>query len=92
MTMERRRGVWEMIRPLPARLDEVAAFRRTKATGGELSLFDPQTGAPYELRVTGEKTYELCATFTTERRKATDLFWNHSASRHCFSFNAEFPP
>jgi hypothetical protein len=92
MTMERKLDAWVMIRPLPTKLEDVAAFRRTKVSGRELSLLDPQSGAPYELRVTGEKTYEMCATFAAERNKTFDLFWNHPAGKHCFAFDAASPP
>lgn len=92
MTTERKQDTWVMTRPLPTNLEDVAAFRRTKQSGRELSLLDPQTGAAYELRITGEKTYELCGTFAAERKKSYDLFWNHPAGQHCYSFKVESPP
>ncbi len=92
MTTERKQDAWVTVRPLPTSLEDVAAFRRTKQSGRELSLLDPQSGAAYEFRVTGEKSYELCGTFTAERKKTYELFWNHPAGKHCYSFNTESPP
>ena len=92
MTTERKQDSWVTKRPLPTTLEEVAEFRRTQQSGRELSLLDPQSGAAYEFRVTGEKTYELCGTFNAERKKTYELFWNHPAGKHCYSFNTESPP
>lgn len=92
MTTERKQDAWVTVHPLPTTLEDVAAFRRTKQSGRELSLLDPQSGAAYEFRVTGEKSYELCGTFTAERKKTYELFWNHPAGKHCYSFNTESPP
>jgi hypothetical protein len=80
------------IRALPKTLDEVADYQTTHEAGRKLDLVDPQTGEPYGYTVTGEKTYELCATFELAREKKRDLFWNHAAGRHYFKFNAESPP
>ena len=92
MTMERKQDAWVLVRPLPTKLEDIAAFQRTRQMVHELSLLDPQSSEPYEYRVTGEKSYELCATFTAERKKTYDLFWNHPAGKHDYSFNAESPP
>ena len=92
MTTKSKLGTPTMTRPLPATLEEVAEFRRTKQSGRELSLLDPQTGGAYQYRVADEKTYELCSAFTAERKKTYDLFWNHPAGKHCYSFKVESPP
>lgn len=92
MTTELKDHKRVLSRPLPSSLEEVAAFRRSQQYGRTLSLSDPETGVAYDYRVTGEKTYELCATFTIERKKTDTLFWNHPASKHCFSFNVETQP
>ena len=81
-----------VIRALPQTLDEVAEFQRTKETGRKLDLTDPQTGQKYTYTVTGDKTYELQATFRLPRERKRDLFWNHPAGQHNFTFNAESPP
>lgn len=92
MTTERKQDTLTMTRPLPTDLEEVAAFRRTQQSGRELSLLDPQTGDADQYRSTSEKSYELCTTFTVERKKTFDLFWNHPAGKHCYSFKVESPP
>jgi hypothetical protein len=67
---------------LPVSLPELAA-----EGGSSIRLQDPE-GRPYEYRVTGEKTYELCATFQRDSseqspRMAGD-FWSHGLGRQCF--------
>ncbi len=80
------------IRALPKTLDEVAEYQRTREAGRRLDLADPQTGNKYVYTITGDKTYELRATFDLPREKKRDLFWNHPAGEHCFRFQAESPP
>lgn len=70
-------------RPLPASLDELVARARSTRP----SILDPETGAPYEYRVTGPLTYELCATFTGARAKDERPFWNHAPGRVCFALD-----
>jgi hypothetical protein len=79
-------------RELPKSLVEVAEYTKTKETGRKLDLEDPQTGEKYLYTITGDKTYELSATFSLAREKKQTLFWNHPAGRHSFKFNAESPP
>jgi hypothetical protein len=48
---------------------------------------DPATREPYEYRVTGPRTFEVCGAF--ERPSRPELagdFWFHEAGRHCFAF------
>jgi hypothetical protein len=85
-------GSVKFVQPLPKSLEEVAEYQRTRESGAALDLNDPTTGEKYDYRATGEKTYELCATFEFARDRKYDLFWNHPAGRHCFKFNAESPP
>ena len=85
-------GSVKFVQPLPKSLEEVAEYQRTRESGAALDLSDPTTGEKYDYRATGEKTYELCATFEFARDRKYDLFWNHPAGRHCFKFNAESPP
>lgn len=82
----------QVIGPLPKNLHEVAEYKATRAGGRRLDLVDPQTGEDYAYTVTGDKTYELCATFELARERTQDLFWNHAAGKHCFKFNAQSPP
>ena len=78
--------------PLPPSLAELAAFQGTQEYAQKLSLSDPQTGEPYAYTVTGEAGYELCATFSLVRDRKYELFWNHPAGKHCFTFGARHPP
>jgi len=57
---------------------------------------DPITGVPYEYRVTGTMTFELCATFETSNKTAdvTEPYpayygspWLHDAGKTCFQRN-----
>lgn len=71
--------------------DSLAALQAEPGLG--LQLSDPQTGAGYGYRKTGDDAFELCAAFS--RDTATDqdmgamaaygdLHWRHPAGRHCF--------
>jgi hypothetical protein len=82
----------QVIRSLPTTLAEVAEYQATREAGRKLDLVDPQTGEEYAYTVTGDKTYELSATFALARQKKRDLFWNHPAGQHFFKFNAGSPP
>jgi hypothetical protein len=77
-----------LARSLPRTLEEVAA----QARDTRLALRDPGTGEPYLYRVTGETTYELCATFAQACASAPAAFWDHPAGRHCFRIDALLPP
>ena len=81
-----------LIRELPKSLEEVAEHTKTQEAGRQLDLADPQTGEKYLYTVTGDKTYELSATFSLAREKQQTLFWNHPAGQHTYRFNAESPP
>lgn len=71
-------------RDLPKTLDEVVTLSQyTRPT-----IIDAETGAPYEYTVTSGSTFELCAVFNDVRDLQYDIFWNHTAGRDCFSFDA----
>ena len=72
---------WTRQSRLPESLAEVA-----REPGVAVSLNDPGTGRPYEYRVTGDRAYELCATF--ERAASGEAFWSHGFGRHCFAITA----
>jgi hypothetical protein len=74
----------QLPKALPSDLKTVAQ----NAQYSRLNLNDPETGMPYEYRVTGPSTFELCATFSEERRQKYDISWDHPAGRDCFSFDA----
>jgi type II secretory pathway pseudopilin PulG len=79
---------------LPRDLAALAEWRGAGALDG-----DPVTGEPYRYRVTGDATYELCATFAAssqERpearyRRSTGAFWRHPAGDHCYELEAKKP-
>lgn len=61
------------------------------------TITDPETGVPYEYMVSGDKNYEICATFgmsTQTKTNATipygaDAFsYTHDAGRQCYSLMA----
>lgn len=79
--------VTSLPKALPKSLDAIA----TNAINQRITSTDPQTGAPYEYSVTAPTRFSLCATFSLERRQQYDIFWDHPAGRHCFSFDALQP-
>jgi hypothetical protein len=57
--------------------------------GWGLATADPQSGTPYSYEVSGERTYRVCASFTTDTAKPADGpwapdSWNHGIGRQCF--------
>ncbi len=78
----------ELKKPLPRTLDELAALARSE----RINLVDPETGDRYLYRISDETTYELCATFSSERDSDIDVFWNHPAGHYCFTVDALDPP
>ena len=93
------RGVdvyWERSGSLPASLEALSSERDIDI----VSIVDPQTRAPYAFRTTGEKAYELCATFsldapTDQASLRTypyrERFWRHQAGTYCFDLEAIEP-
>jgi hypothetical protein len=78
---------WQDQKSLPRDLEALGQSRAW------LVLSDPVTGVPYEYRVTGNGTYELCATFetvVTEHRdeRKYSRFWDHGRGRHCYLLDA----
>jgi len=80
-------GPAPLLRPLPATLEEV----RAEALPDRPTIADPVTGEPYGYRVTGETTYELCATFDRAREEDDQVRWNHPAGRYCFAIDVLGP-
>jgi hypothetical protein len=72
---------WRSNRRLPESLDQ--------AREGTALYRDPESGAAYEYRVLGERSYELCATFdrafAPEEPELAVRSWPHPAGRHCFT-------
>lgn len=83
------RDYWIKTNRLPATLNEL----RDPLVGIEIPR-DTETGAPYEYRVLGPLSFELCATFGNTSQGTPKTFdspyggiegiWDHPAGRHCF--------
>ena len=79
---------------LPATLAALSQLRQARVT----AITDPATGFPYEYRTTGERTFELCATFVTEEAREDDArmsrselkqrYWTHTVGRNCYTLEA----
>ncbi len=78
--------VTSLPKPLPKSLDEV----QKQVVQQRISITDPETGAPYEYSVSGN-TFTLCAVFNEELHQEYNIFWDHSAGRTCYEFNALEP-
>jgi len=78
---------------LPDDLDALRAM-----PGWNLAPGDPVTGAPYGYEVLGERSYRLCAEFTTDTASADTPYgpvvdaWKHGAGRQCFNREVASPP
>jgi len=72
---------------LPADL----AALRAEMPGWNLAPGDPASGAQYGYEVLGDRSYRLCAQFTTDTAAADTPYgpvvdaWNHGAGRQCFN-------
>ncbi len=86
---------WSQRQELPMDLEQLSRERGVRLR----SIRDPETEEPYEYRITGDKSYELCATFDREdeqpeKRYASEpsstgeRFWTHGAGRVCFPVEA----
>lgn len=83
---------WTEEGSLPPDLDSVADWQ-----GLDVETTDPVTGAPYGYTLTGDDSYELCATFATTdptpeagtawRRHGN--VWHHPAGEHCFELETD---
>lgn len=75
--------------PLPADLAGLA-----REPGRRLSITDPATDVPYVYQITGDRSYRLCAVFTTDtaeesRKRWIDPDWLHGRGSHCFDRKAD---
>jgi hypothetical protein len=73
--------------PLPKTLDAIA----NSATYQRVHTTDPETSEPYTYRITSNHNFQLCATFSLPLDQDYDVFWNHPAGNHCYSFDALDP-
>ncbi len=67
--------------PLPKTVAEI----QERGSIDRVITLDPETSEPYEYRVTGASTYEICATFSLPLDEKIDEYWNHPAGRHCYA-------
>ncbi len=86
--MEASDDYWARNERLPASLEELARDART-----DVNTIDPGTALPYDYRVLGEDTYQLCASFdrpsqNPPSRSAAD-FWRHGAGQQCFELEVD---
>jgi hypothetical protein len=84
---------WTRHKALPTELGALA-----KEGGWEVAGRDPESGLSYPYRLTGEKSFELCATFAME---LVDQFrvpiestsrvgmWAHGRGAQCFALEAQ---
>ena len=81
---------WTLEERLPSSLAELPDER-----GYLAELVDPETGEPYEYRVLGEDSYELCAIFASETTEQFETpfqdAWFHGSGRKCFQLNVQDP-
>lgn len=71
---------WESRAALPPVLDSL-----DPAGSDSLAYRDPANGTPYEYRVTGDSTYDLCAVFTYPSLGGYGVDpWRHPAGKYCF--------
>ena len=79
---------WSRQARLPAALSDLSHEAEL-----QINPADPVTGMPYSYRVTGEKSYELCAQFggpSGEDRGVPRVeFWAHGAGSQCFRLEAK---
>lgn len=80
---------FELRERLPQTLDELSQY----PSGFPFDITDPETGTPYEYRITNEKSYELCAVFSAPTPQGRgQLFavpaYRHDAGRQCFNLTA----
>ncbi|MBI1971613.1 MAG: hypothetical protein HYS52_02090 [Candidatus Wildermuthbacteria bacterium] len=83
---------WERENQLPASFDDLGKGKVPYAY--VQSVKDPRTQEPYEYRLLGEKTYELCADFETDSKQVqarakipvpfSEETWEHGIGRACF--------
>lgn len=69
--------------------DNREQYTRDGAISHTTNQKDPETGKPYEYRITGKSTYAVCANFATNRPATSDSDWtHHKDGRVCFNLDA----
>jgi hypothetical protein len=74
---------WTRQGRLPASLADLSQER-----GIQVNPLDPETKRPYDYRVLGENSYELCAEFASKAAEEGHIpsgdFWAHGSGTQCF--------
>lgn len=74
---------WSRQGQLPSSLAALSQER-----GIQVNRVDPESGRPYDYRVIGDSSYELCAQFardaSEENRGRRGDFWTHGSGSQCF--------
>ena len=73
---------------LPGSLDELASEPQSV-----VKMQDPEGTGSYGYSVTGDRTYEVCATFslgaTAADNDAVNRFWSHDVGRKCYALETK---
>jgi hypothetical protein len=78
-------GRWNQTQQLPAGTAELVDGRSMT----RLPL-DPSAKTSYDYRVTGQRQFELCATFSrASPPQESGDFWAHEAGRKCFALDVD---
>lgn len=73
---------------LPESLDALVPTLTTRE-----ATRDPEHDEPYGYRVTGERTFELCAEFdAADDSPANGRFWAHDDGRQCYTIEVQPAP
>lgn len=83
IVLDRSKPEIELLRALPSSLPEVVELAQYQRP----QIVDPETGVQYEYMVKGDTQFDLCTTFNFVRDESFDVFWNHPAGYHCYSFD-----
>lgn len=84
---------WTRHKALPTDLGTLA-----QEDGWDIAAHDPESGLSYPYRVTGERSFELCATFGMElpdqflvpiESTSRGGMWAHGRGAHCFALEAQ---
>ena len=65
--------------------------------GARLAIADPVSGAPYGYAIIEARSYEVCATFTTDTAQSGDVtgwpgeVWSHDVGPQCFERKVKAP-
>ncbi|HSN82818.1 MAG TPA: hypothetical protein VLS88_09595 [Polyangiales bacterium] len=75
---------WNRYHALPEELEALGA-----EPGFAPIPTDPIHDQPYDYRLLGQESYELCAVFDRPSRYAPGSVWTHEAGRYCFKLKGD---